>query len=143
MDEIQKGTIFLEGTYELKDKADGKTVKVFYPAFDAPEDSEVLHVVRFTDCSSQLDLRYWEFEHTDFLVFNQVTADEMIDFVSIINAKINEHRLRLVNQTKFLLGYVFLGIVFVAVLVTIIAVYTSWWLSAFVVLIYFAGLFFL
>ena len=143
MDEIQKGTIFLEGMYELKERPDGKTVKVFFPSFETPEDSDMLHVVRFTDCSSQLDLRNWEFEHTDFLIFNQVTADEMIDFVSMINASIHEPRLRLVNQTKILLGYVFLGIVFMAIFITIIAVYTTWWLSAFVVLIYFLGLFLL
>ena len=97
IDEIQKGTIFLEGMYELKERADGKTTKVFHPSFDAPEDSEMIHVVRFTDCSSQLDLRNWEFQHTDFLVFNQVTADEMIDFVGKINEVIHEPRLKLVN----------------------------------------------
>ena len=29
MDEIQQGTIFLEGTYTLKAKPDGSTAKVF------------------------------------------------------------------------------------------------------------------
>ena len=67
----------------------------------------------------------------------------MIDFVSMINVSIHEPRLKLVNQTKILLGYVFLGIVFMAIFITIIAVYTTWWLSAFVVLIYFLGLFLL
>ena len=143
MDEIQKGTIFLEGTYELIETEDGVTTKVFIPSFDAPEDSNMIHIVRFTDCSSQLDLRHWEFAQTDFLVFNQITADEMIDFVTMINEKIHAPRLKLVNQTKLILGYVFLGIVFMAIFITVIAVYTTWWLSAFVVLAYFIGLFML
>ena len=65
----------------MRERDDGKTVKVFYPSFDAPEDTDLIHVVRFTDCSNQLDLRHWEFDQTDFLIFNKITADEMIDFV--------------------------------------------------------------
>ena len=64
----------------------------------------------------------------------------MIDFVAKINEVIHEPRLKLVNQTKILLSYVFLGLVFMAIFITIIAVYTTWWLSAFVVLVYFLGL---
>ncbi len=60
--------------------------------FDAPEDTKVCHVVRFTDCSSQLDLKHWEFEQTDFLVYNEVTADEMIGFIDKINATIVQYR---------------------------------------------------
>lgn len=71
----------MEGTYELKQQADGSTIKVFMNGFDAPEDSDTVHVVRFTDCSSQLDLNAWEFDQTDFLVFNELTADDMIGFV--------------------------------------------------------------
>lgn len=122
-------------------KLDGTTVKVFQSLFDAPDDSEMTHVVRFTDCSNQLDLHHWEFDHTDFLVFNEVTVDEMIDFLAVINRRIHEHRTKLVKQTKFIMAYVLLGILFMATLITVIAVYLSAWLSCFVVLAYFIGLF--
>ena len=39
----------------------------------------------------------------------------MIDFVAKINEVIHEPRLKLVNQTKILLSYVFLGLVFMAI----------------------------
>jgi len=39
------------------------------------------------------------------------------------------------------MAYVLLGILFMAVLITVIAVYLSAWLSCFVVLVYFVGLF--
>ena len=143
VDEIQQGTIFLEGTYELKQKLDGSTVKIFQNQFEPPDDSDTTHVIRFTDCSNQLDLRAWEFNHTDFLVFNEVTADDMIGFVSEINQRIHSYRLKLVNQTKLIMAYVLLGIVFMAIFITLIAVYLSAWLSFIVVLAYFIGLFLL
>ena len=97
MDEIEQGAIFLEGLYELKQKGDGTTIKVFHSSFEPPEDSDLVHVVRFTDCSTQLDLHHFEFEQTDFLVFNQITADDMIGFVDLINQRIHDDRQRLVR----------------------------------------------
>ena len=81
----------------MTQKLDGTTIKVFQNIFDAPEDSDTTHVVRFTDCSNQLDLRHWEFDHTQFLVFNEVTADDMIGFIAAINKCIYEHRSKLVK----------------------------------------------
>ena len=52
IDEIQQGTIFLEGTYELKQKLDGSTAKIFQSSFEAPDDSDTVHCVSFTDCSN-------------------------------------------------------------------------------------------
>lgn len=56
--------------------------------FDPPDDSDQCHVVRFTDCSSQLDLKHWEFEQTDFLIQSEVTADDMIGFIAHLNSTI-------------------------------------------------------
>ena len=67
----------------------------------------------------------------------------MIGFVSLINERIYTHRMNLVRQTKTIMAYVLLGIIFMAVFITIIAVYLSAWLSCFVVLAYFIGLFLL
>ena len=100
-------------------------------------------MVRFTDCSSQLDLNAWEFEQTDFLVHNEITADEMIGFVEQINERIVEFRLQQVKQTKLILGYVMLGIVFMAALITMLAMWVTPWLSVLVVCAYFLGLYFL
>lgn len=99
--------------------------------------------MRFTDCSTQLDLRHWEFEQTDFLVFNQITADEMIGFVALLNQRIVEPRTTQVKQTKLILGYVIIGILFMALLITLIAVFLTAWVSAIAVIIYFVGLFIL
>ena len=52
IDEIQQGTSHLEGTYDLNQRTDGSTIKTFMHSFDAPDDSDMLHVVRFTDCST-------------------------------------------------------------------------------------------
>ena len=143
IDEIQQGTIFLEGTYKLKQKEDGSTLKIFYNSFDQPDDLDTVHCVRFTDCSSQLDLRHWEFDHTDFLVYNEVTADDMMGFVAQINQRIQPFRYKQVQQTRIILGYVLIGIILMAFFITLIAVFLSAWLSVFVVLIYFSGLFFI
>lgn len=143
VEEIQQGSAFLEGTYELRQKEDGTTIKVFQQNFDAPDDSDICHVVRFTDCSTQLDLRHWEFEQSDFLIFNQVTADDMIGFVALLNQRIVEPRTTQVKQTKLILGYVIIGILFMALVITLIAVFLTAWLSALAVIVYFVGLFYL
>ena len=44
------------------------------------------------------------------------------------------------KQTKFILGYVLIGILFMAIFITLIAVFLTPWLSVFVVLTYFIGL---
>ena len=44
------------------------------------------------------------------------------------------------KQTKLILGYVLIGILFMAIFITLIAVFLTPWLSVFVVLTYFIGL---
>jgi len=64
----------------------------------------------------------------------------MIGFVSIINQRIADHRLIQVKQTKLILGYVLIGILLMAILTTLIAVYLTPWLSVLVIFSYFTGL---
>ena len=109
--------------------------------FEQPYDTDVLHCVRFTDCSSQLDLRHWEFESTEFLSFNQLTAEEMIGFVALINQKIYSYRNKQVHATKLYLGYILIGLFVVVLFITMVAVFLSFWLSFVAVVFYFIGLF--
>ena len=56
MDEISKGTHIMDGLYTLEKNEIGETVKNFQREFDPPEDSERLMVVRFSECSPQLEV---------------------------------------------------------------------------------------
>ena len=67
----------------------------------------------------------------------------MIGFVAQINERIHEFRLEQVKQTKLILGYVFLGIVFMAILIILLALYVTPYLAFIVVILYFGGLFLL
>ena len=64
----------------------------------------------------------------------------MIGFVSQINERIHEFRLQQVKQTKLILGYVFLGLVFMAMLIILLALYVTPYLAFVVVLVYFGDL---
>ena len=92
VDEIQTGSAHLEGTYELKQNPDGTTVKQFLGSFEPPEDSDYVHVVSFTDCSSKLHVKHYEFEDSNFLVVNEITAEDLMSIVGEINAKVGAFR---------------------------------------------------
>ena len=150
VDEMQRGSSFLEGTYELSEQpipgSNGEqfhTLKVFHSGFDMPDDTERLQTVRFTDCTSQLDLKQYDLDDSEFLKFNQLPPEDMMGFVSTINQKIEPHRKKLVNQIKIIMGYIIGGIFFLALFATILAFLVSAWLSLIVVVIYFVGLFFI
>ena len=50
-----------------------------------PDDHERLQTVRFTDCTSQLDLKDYDLDGSEFLKFNQLPAEDMLGFVATIN----------------------------------------------------------
>ena len=99
MEELSQGSAFLQGTYELKQlTADSHiTTKVFYSSFDPPEDSTTSHTVRFGDFSSKLSLDEYDFMGSDFLEANDITTEEMFEFVSQLDTKIIPYRSQLVR----------------------------------------------
>ena len=100
-------------------------------------------MVRFTDCTSQLDLNDYDLEESEFLKFNELPAEDMMAFVSNINKKVEPHRRKLVMQIRIIMAYIIGGIFFLAIFATAIALMTNAWFSLIVVIAYFIGLFFI
>ena len=65
----------------------------------------------------------------------------MIGFVPLINQKIFSYRGKQVHATKLYLGYILIGLFVVALFITLVAVFLSFWLSFIAVVFYFIGLF--
>ena len=65
----------------------------------------------------------------------------MIGFVALINQKIYSYRNKQVHATKLYLGYILIGLFVVALFITMVAVFLSFWLSFVAVVFYFIGLF--
>ena len=82
-------------------------------------------------------------EDSEFLKFNELPADDMLGFVAGINKKIEPHRRKLVLQIRILLSYIIGGLLFLAVLATILTLLINAWFSLIVVIAYFVGLFFI
>ena len=97
----------------------------------------------FTDCQTALKVRSWEFDETNFLVANEITAEDMMGFISQINVGIGAQRQAQVKQTKIILGYTLGGIVFMAAFATAIGLLVAPWFSIFFIVIYFGGLYFI
>ena len=108
-----------------------------------PDDNERLQTVRFTDCTSQLDLKEYDLEDSEFLKFNQLPPEDMLGFVSTINMKIAPHRKKLVMQIRIIMSYIIGGIFFLAIFATILGLVFNGWLSLLIVIAYFVGLFFI
>ena len=141
--EDQNGQAFLEGTYELKQAPNNEmvTVKNFYSAFDPPDDTGMVHVVKFGDFSPKLSISEYDFLGTDFLEANEITADELIDYVEMINKKIEPYRNPLVKQSRIMMLYTLLGIFVVTVCSILFSIYLSFFFAIFMVILYFIGLY--
>ena len=150
VDELQRGSSFLEGTYELSEQPiagnseeHNQTLKVFHIGFDIPDDTDRIQAVKFTDCSAQLDLTTYDLEDSEFLKFNQLPPEDIIGFVSTINKKIEPHRRKLVKQIRIIMAYIAGGLFFLTLIAALLALWSSPWISLIVIIVYFIGLFFI
>jgi hypothetical protein len=144
LDEIETGAAYLEGTYDLKPIGEDSqfALKVFYPSFEPAEDSEVLHVVRYSECSASLRVESADLQMTDFLLENNLQAEDVIGFVDTINRRIAPYRAQQVSAMRTLMIYIFIGICIVTIASILFSIYVSYLFAIVVVALYFTGLYF-
>lgn len=129
----------MDGMYELKQSETGEMIKVFNSQFEPPEDTDKLHVIRFSECSPEL-MMVRSIEDAPMLQAASINIDDFNGLVVMINQKIMPLRSKLVFQFKLLFGYIVVGILLLGSTAVLLGIFVSYWISLLLILLYFAGL---